>query len=148
MAGIAVAAAPSVLETLLGSCVGIALWCPETRLGSLAHVMLGESQGRMDQPGRFVDTAIPAMLKELLQKGAHRGGLSAKLCGGAQMFKTASGNHEVGRRNVEKAVELLCLLRIPVVAQHVGGTAGRVIAFDLQSSAISIKIGRDVVAVI
>lgn len=110
--------------------------------------MLDESQGNLDQPGRFVDTAIPAMLKQLQQRGALTSGLAAKLCGGAQMFRTTSGNHEVGRWNVEKAIELLRSLRIPVAAQHVGGNAGRVIAFDLCSGAIHVKIGRDVVAVI
>lgn len=55
-----------------------------TRLGSLAHVMLDESRGNLDQPGRFVDTAIPAMLKQLQQRGALTSGLAAKLCGGAQ----------------------------------------------------------------
>lgn len=146
MAGIVASAAPNVLETLLGSCVGIALWCPESRHGALAHTMLSESQGCMKQPGRFVDTAIPEMLDQLAKKGARRRAIVAKLCGGSNMFKASSSTHEVGRKNIDKACELLKLQKIPILAQHVGGSSGRVIYFDIESGVIRVKVGLEFVA--
>ncbi|MHC2069199.1 chemotaxis protein CheD [Bremerella sp. T1] len=148
MAGIVVSSAPSLLETLLGSCVGVCLWCRETQQGALAHTMLSESKGCTKQPGRFVDTAIPQMLDQLARNGARRRAIVAKLCGGANMFKTASTAHEVGRKNIEKACELLQQQKIPILAQHVGGSSGRVIYFDLESGEIRVKVGRDFVATI
>lgn len=146
MAGIVASSAPSVLETLLGSCVGIALWCQETRQGALAHVMLSDSLGCTKQPGRFVDTAIPEMLDQLAKNGARRRAIVAKVCGGSNMFKAASSAHEVGRKNIDKACELLRLQKLPILAQHVGGTSGRVIYFDLESGEIRVKIGLEFVA--
>lgn len=146
MAGIGVTAAPNVLETLLGSCVGIALWCQETHQGALAHAMLSDSQGCQKQPGRFVDTAIPAMLDQLAKNGARRRAVVAKLCGGSNMFKSSSSAHEVGRKNIDKTCELLRLQKIPILAQHVGGSSGRVIYFDLETGEIQVKIGLEFVA--
>ncbi len=146
MAGIVASAAPNVLETLLGSCVGISLWCQETRQGSLAHAMLSDSQGCTKQPGRFVDTAIPEMLDQLAKNGARRRAIVAKICGGSNMFKVSSSTHEVGRKNIDKACDLLRLQRIPILAQHVGGTNGRVIYFDLETGEIRVKVGLEHVA--
>lgn len=146
MAGIVASSAPNVLETLLGSCVGIALWCQETRHGALAHAMLSESLGCMKQPGRFVDTAIPEMLDQLARNGARRRAIVAKVCGGSNMFKASSSAHEVGRKNIDKAIQLLKHHKIPVLAQHVGGTSGRVIYFDLETGEIRVKVGLEFVA--
>ncbi|WP_158265563.1 chemotaxis protein CheD [Blastopirellula marina] len=146
MAGIEVSNSPDALETLLGSCVGIALWCRETQRGALAHAMLSESRGEVQQPGRFVDSAIATMLDTLAKKGARRRALVAKLCGGSNMFKGTANTQDVGRRNIEKAQEILRSLRIPILAEHVGGNAGRVIHFDLETGRIQVKIGREVVA--
>ncbi|MBA2114711.1 chemotaxis protein CheD [Bremerella alba] len=146
MAGIVASSAPNVLETLLGSCVGIAFWCQETRQGALAHTMLSDSQGCNKQPGRFVDTAIPEMLDQLAKSGARRRAIVAKLSGGSNMFKSSSTAHEVGRKNLDKARELLRLNKIPILSQHVGGTSGRVIYFNLESGEIRVKIGLEFVA--
>ncbi|MEW4454871.1 chemotaxis protein CheD [Bremerella sp. JC817] len=148
MAGIVASASPNVLETLLGSCVGIALWCKETQLGALAHVMLSDSQGCQKQPGRFVDTAILEMLKQLAANGARRRAIVAKVCGGANMFKISSPGQEVGRKNIDKSLELLKANNIPVISKHVGGTSGRVIYFDLETSLIQVKIGHEFVATV
>ncbi|RCS40622.1 chemotaxis protein CheD [Bremerella cremea] len=146
MAGIEAGSSPDSLETLLGSCVGIALWCRDTQHGSLAHAMLSECRGEMKQPGRFVDSAIPFMLDTLSKRGARRRAIVAKLCGGSNMFKGGTNTQDVGRRNIEKSQEMLRELRIPILAEHVGGNSGRVISFDLESGKIQVKIGREVVA--
>ncbi|PQO32069.1 chemotaxis protein CheD [Bremerella cremea] len=146
MAGIEAACSPDALETLLGSCVGIALWCRETQHGALAHAMLSECRGDTKQPGRFVDSAIPTMLDTLAKRGARRRAFVAKICGGSNMFKGIANSQDVGKRNIEKAKELLRQLNIPILAEHVGGNSGRVITFDLESGRIQVKVGRETVA--
>ena len=93
----AVAGAPVKIRTLLGSCVGVILHDRVARLGALAHIVLPDSRGSADHPGKFADTAIPAMIAEIerqLQAKA-RGRLVAKLVGGASMFPTG-GKSESG----------------------------------------------------
>lgn len=146
MSGIGYAAGDEVLETLLGSCLGVAIWCPISKRGGLAHAMLPDSLGHENMPGRFIDTAIPTMLQELEAIGAKRRCLIAKLCGGANMFQTQGKGLDVGQRNHAAATELLASLRIPVQAEHIGGGAGRVIRFDVSDGSIQVQVGRQVVA--
>jgi len=59
--------APDLFDTVLGSCVGIAIWDSSTGYGSLAHVMLPESQGAKKTPGKFADTAVGEMKDHLIR---------------------------------------------------------------------------------
>ena len=84
----AVAAAPSKIRTLLGSCVGVVLYDRAGRVGGLAHIVLPNSRGAVDHPGKYADTAIPGLIADLDRalRGKSAGRLVAKLTGGASMF--------------------------------------------------------------
>ncbi len=86
MGQIVVAEAPAELVSVLGSCVGVALYHPRLKVGALAHIVLPKSSGGGAAPGKFADTAIPYMIAELAKAGAARAGLVAKIAGGACMF--------------------------------------------------------------
>ena len=51
------------LRTFVGSCVGLALYDRRIRIAGLAHIMLPDSQGAGTPAGKYVDTAIPEMLR-------------------------------------------------------------------------------------
>ncbi len=142
----AVASAPAQLRTLLGSCVGVAFHDREGRLGALTHVVLPTSRGiEVDHPGKYADTAIPAVLAELERRGGPRvrSRLTAKLAGGARMFQVAadtSGALDIGRRNQEAIEAILAELRIPVLARDFGGNAGRRLTLDTVSGIVAIKV--------
>ena len=146
MAGLEFAEPPDVLETLLGSCVGIAIWDERSGCGGLAHCLLPEAMGKPATPGKFVDTAILELKKRLLEKGACIHSLRAKVAGGSIMFGTSK--ETVGTRNAEAALQLLKEHQIPVVAQHLGGDKGRVIRFSLKDRTVEVEMARKVVAVI
>ena len=48
----------------LGSCVGVVLYDRTARLGGLAHIVLPKAHGTVDHPGKYADTAIPALIAE------------------------------------------------------------------------------------
>ena len=115
-------------SSILGSCVGVALWCKERQTGMFAHVVLPGSGGKKGPPGRFADSAIASMINELEIEGIVRRDLVAKIAGGAQMFgKTAT--MVVGIENVETVTALLAAHKIPIEAKDVGGTVGRKATF-------------------
>jgi len=147
MGGVAFAKNPAVLETLLGSCVGIAVWDRTTGYGGLAHIVLPDSDGSTSAPGKFADTAVVHLRKTLVAKGADPFGFRAKMAGGAKMFGPAS-KENIGARNIEATIACLAEAKIPIIAQHVGGDAGRVIQFSLINGAMNVMVRREVVAVI
>lgn len=138
----AVAGAPVVIRTLLGSCLGVVLYDRVDKLGGVAHVVLPDSRGGTDHPGKFADTAIPALIKDLdrLAGRSLRPRLTAKLFGGASMFQTNSPNLDIGRQNQEAVERALTLAGIPVIARDLGGGAGRRLTFQTTTGVVSVKI--------
>lgn len=138
------ARAGSRLATLgLGSCVAVALYDPERRLGGLAHAVLPEPlAGRAPEPrGRFASSVIPWLLDLLVAEGADPGRIHARLAGGASMFPTlqANGAQSMGARNTSAARAALDAAGIPVLAEDVGGSHGRSVLFDVAEGRIVVK---------
>ena len=124
----------------LGSCIGLALIDRRMGIAGLAHVVLPQSQGHgQDNPRKFADLAVPEMLSELAALGARKVRLEAVLVGGASMFAVSSASLEVGQRNEAAVRELLEKHRIPVVAAATGGSKGRTIRVDVESSAVTVR---------
>lgn len=127
------------LAALLGSCVGIALYHRRLRVAALAHVVLADSAGETLLPGKFADTAVPHLIELLVAEGANMGGLMAKITGGASMFGTP-GPNQIGEKNTVGVLAALKKAGIPCVAQHVGGTKGRRIVFEVATCDAKVEI--------
>ncbi len=134
------------LRTLLGSCLGLALYDRKRKIGGLAHIVLPESRGATDRPGKFVDTAVPALIDQMEQLAGQKLKLTAKIAGGASMFATTV-TACIGLQNIESCERLLRDLRIPVLAKHCGGEQGRRMTLDTETGKVTIEIvGQDPIA--
>ncbi len=141
----AVAAAPTRIRTLLGSCVGVVLYDRIAKMGGLAHIVLPSARGAVDHPGKYADTAIPALVADFERRlGTKiRSRLTAKLAGGASMFQVnpdANSTLNIGQRNQEAIEQILADWKIPILARDLGGTAGRRLTLDTASGMIAIKV--------
>lgn len=144
MADYKVGRAPSTLISYgLGSCIGISVYDPQSKVGGLLHIMLSDStQSRAsDNPAKFADTGIPLLVKKVIAAGGVQRRLVAKLAGGAQMFafKNATSIMRVGERNAQVSKEILKRLGIPIVAEDTGGTCGRTVSIDLNNGDYFVK---------
>ena len=134
MADLNVCVSPDSITTLgLGSCVGIAVRDPVTKIGGLAHIMLPDSASVRNNTNipKFADTGIDELIRRVVAKGASRTRLVAKIAGGAQMFAFQSNNDmvRVGERNVEVTKKKLAQLKIPILAEDTGKNYGRTVIF-------------------
>ena len=144
MADYKVGRAPaSIISYGLGSCIGITMYDPVTKVGGLLHIMLPDStQARSSEnPAKFADTGIAAMLKDVLQLGASRPRSIAKIAGGAQMFSFANATDimRVGERNAEAVKVVLAEYSIRLIAEDTGGNYGRTVQIDLENGIYKIK---------
>ena len=144
MADYKVGRAPdTVISYGLGSCIGISLYDPQTKIGGLLHIMLPDSnQSRANENrAKFADTGIPDMLEELIRMGAAKSRLVAKLAGGSQMFAFANASDimRVGLRNASASKEILKKLSIPIVGEDTGGNYGRTVQIDLSTGVYKVK---------
>lgn len=134
MADLNVCVSPDRITTLgLGSCVGIALRDPVTKIGGLAHIMLPDSTTIRNNSNipKFADTGIEELVKQVTRRGANRTRLVAKIAGGAQMFGFNSNSEmvRVGERNVQATKKKLAELKIPILAEDTGKNFGRTVIF-------------------
>lgn len=137
----AVASAPVSIRTLLGSCAGVVLYDRLARLGGVAHIVLPSSRGSTDHPGKYADTAIPALIDDMERAAGRRlrGRLTAKLFGGASMFQGGT-SIDIGRSNQVAVEEALAGLGVAVVARDMGGETGRRLTFSTVTGIVSVKI--------
>ncbi len=144
MADLNICVSPDSITTLgLGSCVGIAIRDPATKIGGLAHVMLPDSTQIRNNSNipKFADTGIAELVKRMVAKGASQSRMVAKIAGGAQMFafQNKSEMVRIGERNVEAAKKKLAQLRIPLLASDTGDSYGRTVIFYPETGDFVIK---------
>ena len=136
--------APKLLKTLLGSCIGIALYDKTTKIGGLLHIMLPKHDGNgstTQKASKYADTGIPAMISQMVGiAGAHRAPLTAKVFGGARMFVVGNPLFDIGRRNEEEALKVLHEEGVRVLACKTGGNKGYQIVFDTSTGGITCSI--------
>lgn len=139
IAELKIAKRPALITTMaLGSCVGIALYYEG--MGGLAHAMLPKANGDRTNPAKFVDSAIEEMLKKIIEQGANKNLVLAKIAGGASMFSCEGGKgFKIGEKNVLAAKETLKKEGIRIVAEDTGSNYGRSLEFDVDTGKLMIK---------
>lgn len=144
MADLKLCLSPNSVTTLgLGSCVGVALRDPITKVGGLAHVMLPDSTIMKNNTNiaKFADTGIEELLRQMLEAGAVKSRIVAKIAGGAQMFAAQAKTEmmRVGDRNVEAVKKKLAEHGIKILAQETGENYGRTVIFYPENGNYVIK---------
>lgn len=134
------------IRTILGSCVAITLWHPRRRIGGMSHCLLpgsGRKRSVEDTDGRYVDEALPWLLREAARSGSKPGEFQLKLFGGSDMFaKTGTlGDMGIGQKNAMKAIGLLADLGLTILTHDIGGTASRSLIFDVDSGDVWVRSG-------
>lgn len=144
MADLKAVKAPDNLTTIgLGSCIGIALWDPTTKITGLAHIMLPDSTQIRNNANiaKFADTGIQKLYDDMLKMGANKMRIVAKIAGGARMFNIA-GNEStinVGERNAEASRKKLKELGIRLISEDCGANYGRTVEIYSENGDYLIK---------
>lgn len=144
MADYAICSVPQKITTIgLGSCVGIVVYDSGSKVCGMLHAMLPDSKKIRNNSNRskFVDSGMEDMLQMLVQAGANKRRLMAKMAGGAKMFDFIDDNENtsIGYQNVQATKQILEQLGIPLVAEDTGKNYGRTIVFDPESNELEIK---------
>lgn len=150
MADLNICKAPDVITTLgLGSCIGLTLYDPVTKVGGMVHYMLPDSKAvrNNENIAKFADTGIEELLKRVIAAGGSKQRLVAKIAGGAKMFETASVSNigNIGARNAEAAKLILRKKGIRLIAEDTGLNYGRTVELHCETGEFYIKaVGKSV----
>lgn len=150
MADLKTAKNPNILTTLgLGSCIGLTLYDPVSKVGGLVHYMLPDSTKLKNNGNiaKFGDTGIRELYNQVVAQGANPRRLVAKIAGGAKMFEVSglSGVGNVGERNAEAAKLMLKELGVKLIAEDTGLNYGRTVELHCENGDFYIKaVGKPV----
>ncbi len=123
-----VAAEPTAISTVLGSCVSVCLYDPVAQVGGMNHFLLPHHVDR-ERSSRFGTVAVPALVAAVLRAGASRGTLVAKVFGGANVIAGVRPGSRLGDENASLAFRLLEEAGIRVLDKDIGGGRGRKLVF-------------------
>lgn len=127
---------PYKVNTILGSCVAVCLFDPINKVGGINHYMLPLWNAQGLASPKYGNIAIERLLEKVLELGAKRVNLIAKVFGGGEVIDTEIKSFKIGERNIELALEILKELKIPIKAQSVGGKLGRRIQFNVTTGEV------------
>jgi chemotaxis protein CheD len=136
-AGLHCSAEPSLVKTVLGSCVSVCLCDGALRLSGINHFVLPQSSAEASL--RYGDIAIDRLVVAMLSLGCRMKDIEAKIFGGAAVLATKNPEYNVGARNVEVARVQLRAFGIPIVAQRTGGKSGLVVNLNTESGEVLVR---------
>jgi len=126
----------------LGSCVGISIWDPMTRVSGMLHYMLpqpaSEQMAGSKPMAMFGTSGIPALFNLAYELGAEKSRLIVCAAGAASLLNDDS-IFQIGRRNRAMMHKLFWKNGIPVAAEDMEGPDTRTMSLDTASGCVLIR---------
>ncbi len=132
---------PTVVTTVLGSCVSLVFFHLPLRLGAICHALL-PTDAQRENSFRYVDRAFSWMLEQFQARGIGVSQIQVKLFGGADVLECYQGRCRsvtVGQQNIRQAKALLEANGLQVQASNLGGTWGRKLFFFTHTGEVLLK---------
>ena len=127
----------------LGSCIGVAIWDPEVRVGGMIHYMLPESSMSQERaksnPAMFADTGIPMLFRSAYEFGAVKKRIIVKVAGGSSLLDD-NGTFSIGKRNYLMLRKIFWKNGILIDSEHVGGQLSRTLRMDIATGRTTVKV--------
>lgn len=136
---IAVTKQPTVIATLLGSCVAVCLYNTKGQYGGMNHYMLptGTDHSMM---GKYGEYSTEKLIQSMLKADPVVGNLNAMVYGGGGVVGHLNTGFDIGKRNIEVAIEILKKYNIRVTDRQTGGDSGRKIFFDNYTGEVEMRM--------
>jgi chemotaxis protein CheD len=130
----------------LGSCLGISMIDPVTRIAGLLHAVLPEAVNGLPSSDpashKYVDRGIENLLAALVKEGANKSRIVVRVIGGANMLISPglTNSFDIGTRNMEMARKTLDRLNMTIAAEEVGGHTGRTVHVYVADSRVTVRV--------
>lgn len=128
-----------MITTVLGSCISACVRDLSSGIGGMNHFMLPASKNMNITDGsaaRYGNFAMEQLINEILKNGGQRKNLEVKLFGGGQVLAHMT---DVGKRNIDFALEYLQLEGLKLIAEDLGDRYPRKVQYCPSSGAARMK---------
>jgi chemotaxis protein CheD len=126
----------------LGSCIAVAIYDPQAKVGGLLHYMLPDSNLDLRkaeaQPGMFADTGVPLLFKSCYRLGAEKKRIIVKVAGGASILDDTNF-FRIGQKNITALRKIFWKNNVMIEAEDTGSNYNRTVRLDLSNGKFLIK---------
>jgi chemotaxis protein CheD len=138
---VVVGQAEDELQAVLGSCVALVAWHPQTKLGVMGHVLIPtrpeHSAASAGLDGRYADECWQIMVQKLAVFNLHPRDCRLRLIGGASVFNMQG--MEIGIKNLAKLTGILEKQGLQADVSHSGHAGSRLLRFQVGEGLISVR---------
>lgn len=135
-------AGAEIITHALGSCIGVTIYDPTTKVGGLLHFMLPDSKinndKAADNPAMFADTGIPLLFKKAYELGAKKENLIVCAAGGAEVLSDG-GHFKIGSRNRTVLRKIFWKNNVLLSADDTGGNNSRTLHLSLADGTVTVR---------
>lgn len=130
------AAKPTIISTVLGSCVAVCIYDRKRKVGGMNHFRLPFIDEEGKTTALYGNVATLALIRMMLDESSIIKHLEAQIYGGAHNPEIS--HSDIGHENVITAKKVLSRKQIRVVSEDVGGQKGRKIVFNTSTNEIGV----------
>jgi chemotaxis receptor (MCP) glutamine deamidase CheD len=132
---------PEVVKTLLGSCISVCLYDPQTHVGGMNHFMLPHASrdGGGADLTRFGVHAMDYLVSAMMKLGGDRRRFVAKCFGGAHVLDVQESAEGVPQQNIAFIRSFLAEEGFPMLAEDLGGYHPRHVRFYTATGRAQVK---------
>lgn len=130
-----------ILKSTLGSCVGIAFYWRQKKIGGLAHCLLPKAPIDLNLIGaKYVDQAIKSLLILMKISPDEFYQVEVSVAGGGNMMNQLSARNasQVGKHNAETVVTILEEFGFKILRSDLGGYNGRQMVLNCSNGLVEI----------
>lgn len=131
-----------IITYSLGSCIGICLYDPVTKIGGMLHYQLPDS--KMDpertkrKPLMYADTGMKFLVEKLISMGTNKKRMQVKIAGGASMDAGPKG-FDIGKRNYLAIRKIMWKNGMFIDAEDIGGNSPRNMYLDIANGVVTVR---------
>ncbi len=124
---IKVSSEPVILQSIaLGSCIALAIYERDRKIGGLAHIMLPGKSPSSQNNTKYTEDAIGALLDAAKEQGAKIGNLEISIVGGANILQKG----DIPDKVIKSVLDYLKKLNLEVNCMRIRGVERRSVFLD------------------
>ena len=132
---------PTIISTVLGSCVSVCLFDRKQKIGAMNRFRYPAVTDKKKATAEFGNVATLFLIRMMEKNGSKKKNLEAQILGGA--FNPETSDHDIGRENILIALKALKKEGITISSRDDGGEKGRKVVYSTSTNQLAVfKVDR------
>ena len=131
-----VATKPTMISTVVGSCIAVCVFDRKQKIGGMNHFQFPVIRNAKHATARYGNVAVSTLINLMINVGSKNEQLEAQILGGAYNPEIADNN--VGRENIRIGKKILAKRGVRLASEDVGGEKGRKIIFNTNTNELAV----------